>query len=57
MHHVVNHSVQYSPDLSLRHGHNLLGIKQVACDLEDLDSTGATIELNRHGGKKEERKS
>ena len=54
---MVNHSVQYSPDLGLRHGRNLLGIEQVACDLEDLDSTGATIELNRHGDKKEERKS
>jgi len=52
---VVNHSVQYSPDL--RHGCNLLGIEQVACDLEDLDSAGATIKLNRHGDKKEERKS
>jgi len=34
MHHVVNHSVQYSPDLGLRHGCNLLGIKQVTCDLK-----------------------
>ena len=54
---MVNHSVQYSPDLGLRHGCNLLSIEQVMCDLEDLDSTGATIELNRHGDKKEERKS
>jgi len=54
---VVKYSVQYSPDLSLRHGCNLLSIEQVVCDLEDLDSAGATIELNRHGGKKEERKS
>jgi len=50
---VVNHLVQYSPDLGLRHGCNLLGIEQVACNLEDLDSAGATIELNRHGDKKE----
>ena len=54
---MVKHSVQYSTDLSFRHRHNLLRIEQVVCNLEDLDSTGATIELNRHGDKKKERKS
>jgi len=57
MHLVVNHLVQCSPDLSLRHGHSLLRIKQVVCNLKDLDSASATVELNRHGDKMEERKS
>jgi len=56
MHHVVKHSVQYSTDLGLRHGHNLFRIEQVACNLEDLDSASTTVELNGHGSKKEERK-